>query len=292
MLAAVSLLVLISLTPLASPRVNAASGTEIFARTNLVAWCIVPFDAKKRGPEERARMLVRLGITRMAYDWRAEHIPTFDAEIEACKRHGIDLTAWWFPSTLDEHAQLIIQALERNGVRTQLWVTGGGGPAGNEMEQKERVRQEAARIRPIAEAAARIGCSVALYNHGGWFGEPENQLEIIRELGMKNVGIVYNFHHGHDQIGRFAGLVRQMLPHLLAVNINGMIKEGEKRGQKILPVGDGDQELQMFQAIVDARWSGPVGILDHQPDTDSEETLRENLQGLEKLVPKLKRPPL
>jgi hypothetical protein len=28
---------------------------NLFARDNLVAWCIVPFDAKKRGPAERRR---------------------------------------------------------------------------------------------------------------------------------------------------------------------------------------------------------------------------------------------
>ncbi|MEZ6073931.1 MAG: hypothetical protein R3C10_27535 [Pirellulales bacterium] len=54
----------------------------VFARDNLVAWCIVPFDAAKRGPEERAVMLERLGIRRLAYDYRAEHVPTFDAEVE------------------------------------------------------------------------------------------------------------------------------------------------------------------------------------------------------------------
>ena len=31
----------------------------LFARKNLIAWCIVPFDSKKRGPEERAAMLER-----------------------------------------------------------------------------------------------------------------------------------------------------------------------------------------------------------------------------------------
>ena len=35
---------------------------------NLVAWCIVPFDASKRSPEQRARMLKELGMTRCAYD--------------------------------------------------------------------------------------------------------------------------------------------------------------------------------------------------------------------------------
>ena len=60
-----------------------AADYQLFARTNLVAWCIVPFDGKKRGPEQRAEMLERLGFRLFAYDYRAEHIPTFDAEMEA-----------------------------------------------------------------------------------------------------------------------------------------------------------------------------------------------------------------
>src|SRR5262245_40470708 len=66
---------------------------NLFARTNLAAWCIVPFDRKERGPEERAAMLEKLGITMLAYDYRAKHIPTFDAEIEALANHHIRLLA-------------------------------------------------------------------------------------------------------------------------------------------------------------------------------------------------------
>jgi hypothetical protein len=47
----------------------------------LAAWCIVPFDAKRRGPEARAKMLARLGIKRCAYDWRGEHVKDFEEEI-------------------------------------------------------------------------------------------------------------------------------------------------------------------------------------------------------------------
>ena len=145
----------------------------LFNHENLVAWCIVPFDGKKRGPEERAAMLERLGLKRLAYDYRAEHIPTFDAEMDALKRHGIELTAWWFPGSLNGQAKLILDVLRRHKIKTQLWVTGGGGPTASAEEQQQRIEAEANRIRPIAEAAAQIGCQVALYNHGGWFGEPE-----------------------------------------------------------------------------------------------------------------------
>ena len=34
-------------------KVEAEAGGSLFAKDNLFAWCIVPFDAKKRGPEAR-----------------------------------------------------------------------------------------------------------------------------------------------------------------------------------------------------------------------------------------------
>src|SRR5262245_38159170 len=68
-----------------------ASTEKLFAKDNLVAWCIVPFDSKRRAPEERAAMLKRLGFSKFAYDYRAEHIPTFDAEMRALKSQGIEL---------------------------------------------------------------------------------------------------------------------------------------------------------------------------------------------------------
>ena len=102
--------------PLAT-NLRAAGEFQLFARTNLVAWCIVPFDAKKRGPEERAVMLERLGFTKFAYDYRAEHIPTFDAEIDALKRHHVQLLAWWFPTTLNDEARKILDFLQRHNVR-------------------------------------------------------------------------------------------------------------------------------------------------------------------------------
>ncbi len=39
----------------------------------------------------------------------------------------------------------------------------------------------------------------------------------------------------------------------------------------------------LLKTIRDSGWRGPVGILDHRPETDSEETLRANLAGLQRL---------
>ena len=258
----------------------------LFGRKNLVAWCIVPFDSKKRGPEERAAMLEKLGFTHFAYDYRAEHIPTFDAEIEALKRHHVELSAWWFPTSLNDEAKMTLAIFAKHKVTPQLWVTGGGGPTKDAADQRMRVTAEAARIRPIAEAAAKVGCKVALYNHGGWFGEPENQIEIIQELILDNVGIVYNLHHGHDHLDRFADLLQKMKPYLYTLNLNGMVKEGDRKGQKILQLGEGDLDLKILNIIRDSGYTGPIGILGHTQD-DAEERLQDNLDGLDWLLPQL-----
>ena len=267
----------------------AKSDPGLFASTNLAAWCVVPYDGIKRSPEERAAMLQHLGFKLFAYDYRAANIPAFDDEMETLVRHHIQLLAWWFPTTMNDEARLILDVIKRHGLHPQLWVMGGGAPSRSSEEQNARVVTEAGRIRGIAVEAAKIGCKVALYNHGGWFGEPENQISIIVRLhsdGITNVGIVYNQHHGHGHIERFGELLREMKPYLLAVNLNGMVRDGDKRGLEILPVGQGDLDLALLRAIVESGWRGPIGLLNHT-DEDAEARLLDNLDGLSWLVKQL-----
>lgn len=257
--------------------------SDVFRDDNLVAWCIVPFDKSKRTPEQRAAMLEKIGVKRLAYDYRGEHIPTFQQEVDALRKHGIELTAWWFPTVLNDEAKLILDVLERNKIKTQLWVTGGGGNPQNAEQQKELVQAEAARIKPIAEAAAKIGCQVGLYNHGGWFGEPENQIQIIEVLQMKNVGIVYNLHHGHPHLERLPELLKKIKPYLIALNLNGMEVNGDQVGKKILPIGEGSRDMAWLKAIRESGYDGPIGILNHT-DEDAEARLLDNLDGLHWLL--------
>ena len=231
-------------------------------------------------------MLARLDIRRYAYDWRAEHLPTFPREIELLKQRGIELTAVWFPAGLNTDARFILDTLKAHGVKTQLWVTTGGGAIDGAPDQAGKVRAAADVVRPIAEEAAKVGCSVALYNHGGWFGEPENQVEIVRALNLPNVGIVYNLHHGHDHVDRFPQLLAAMKPHLLCLNLNGMTKGGDRMGQKILPIGQGELDLSLLKTLRDSGYAGPVGILNHT-DFDAEARLLDNLEGLDWLLPQL-----
>ena len=255
----------------------------IYSPNNLIAWCIVPFDGKKRTPAERVEMLQKLGFKKYAYDWRNEHLSSFDEEVGLLKKAKIELTAVWFPADLGSNAKTILAVIKKHNVKPQLWVT-MGNPPGKTMAEK--VAAAAKVIKPIAEEAAKLGCSVGLYNHGGWFGQPENQVAIIEALKLKNVGIVYNLHHGHEQFDRFPELLKLMKNHLLAVNLNGSVKGGDKNGKKIMPLGTGDLDVKLLSAIRDIGYTGPVGIIGHTQD-DVADRLADNLDGLKWLLPQL-----
>lgn len=262
----------------------AVEGMPGLDRSQLVAWCIVPFDAQRRGPRERAAMLKRLGIHRLAYDYRAEHIGTFAEEIEALQAAQIELTAWWFPQQMNAEARMILDLIQKHAIHPQLWVMGGGGPEDSSLAARERhLQAEVERIQAIASAAAEVGCQVGLYNHGGWFGDPRNQLEIIRRLPNRNVGIVYNLHHAHDQLDQFPQHLKEIAPHLMCLNLNGMRRGADREGKKIMPLGAGELDLAILQAISDSGYRGPLGILNHT-ELDAELRLRDNLAGWNWLV--------
>jgi sugar phosphate isomerase/epimerase len=263
------------------PATPARAGKDIFAHDNLVPWCIVPFDAKKRGPEERAAMLEKLGFKHFAYDWRAEHVPTFAAEIEALKKHGVEFTAFW-----GAHEEAF-KLFEKFGMKPQIWISASSPKA---LMDEERAKLAAKNLLPLVERTRKLGCPLGIYNHGGWGGEPENMVAVAKLLreqhGAAHVGIIYNLHHGHDHLDRFPTALAAMKPYLLCLNLNGMTKAGDKRGMKILPLGQGDLDLQLLKTIRDSGYRGSIGILNHTGE-DAEARLKDNLDGLDWLVAQL-----
>ncbi len=233
-------------------------------------------------------MLEKIGVRKFVHDYRSEHVPLFEREIVALKKHGIELTGWMFPSAMNPMAESTLALFEKHGVKPQLWIIKGGGSvkADSPEDQLKRVQDEVRGLTPVAKAAAERGLKIGLYNHGGWYGEPENQIEIIKALrkeGLTNVGIVYNLHHGHGHLKNFEGLLKQMLPHLMCLNINGMDVGGDQRGRKILPMAAGSEDTKLIRIIRDSGYAGPIGILNHTGE-DAEGRLLDNLDGLAAVV--------
>ena len=260
----------------------AADTSPLFERKNIAAWCIVPFDSLKRGPAERAEMVKHLGLTKVAYDWRAEHVSQFEQEILEYKKRGLEFFAFW---SAHEDA---FRLFEKYQLHPQIWIT-VPSPAGT-LPRDQQIKAASAKLLPMVERTRKLGCQLGLYNHGGWGGEPENLVavcEYLREYhGASHVGIVYNQHHGHSHVDRFAQAMAAMKPYLLCLNLNGLTRDGDKRGMKIQPVGQGELDLPMLKIIAASGYRGSIGIIGHTND-DVELRLRDNLEGLDWLVPQL-----
>lgn len=273
------------LMPAAHMMAENPEATKIFQRDRLVAWCIVPFDARKRTPSQRAEMIDKLWMARVAYDWRGEHVPTFEEEIQEYKKHGIEFFAFW--SWHDALEPLIA----KHEVRPQIWLM---VPGVDGKPDTEKVQAAAEALRPMVEKTAKLGLRLGLYNHGGWGGEPENLAAVCKYLRQhqdaEHVGVVYNFHHGHDHIVRFREAFAAVKPYLLCLNLNGMVDPSSLAGNqnKILPIGQGVHERDMIKEVLRQGYQGPIGILDHRSELDAELSLKQNLDGLDVLVNELK----
>jgi sugar phosphate isomerase/epimerase len=77
-----------------------------------------------------------------------------------------------------------------------------------------------------------------------------------------------------------------MKPYLLAINLNGMSRDGERTGRQILPLGQGELDLKLLNILSQNGWRGPIGLLNHTSE-DAEVRLQENLTGLRRLVAQL-----
>src|SRR3989337_552459 len=264
---------------------KSVDNSQLFSKDNLVAWCVVPFDSVRRTPEERAIMLDELGFKQFAYDWRAEHLPSFPDEIKALKEHDIKLKSVWLwidtdsSELFDALNEQLFDIIKKNNVKTEFWL-GFSNKHFEGLSDEEKLDKAVASISYIQERAKKLGCTISLYNHGDWFGEPINQIRIIEKIGAKDIGIVYNFHHAHLQVKEFPELLKKMLPYLKTINLNGM----KIAGPKILAIGQGDEELGMLQTLKESGYRGSVGILGHIETEDAKVVLKRNMMGLKELL--------
>lgn len=256
-----------------------------FKRENLVAWCIVPFDVKKRSPMERAAMVSRLGLKRVAYDWREDHVPLFEEEMAAYQAEGIEFFAFW------SGHEAAYPLFEKHRIKPQIWST---LKTGKGLSNNEKISSAVEDLTPLAQKTRDKGLALGLYNHGGWGGLPDNMVAVckaLREKGFDHVGLVYNFHHAHPRITQFDDDLKKMKPYLLCVNLNGMANPAKvdvsKNENRTKAIGTGDHEEEMIATLIEQQYQGAVGILGHVATRDVEEVLRENIEGLEKILTRI-----
>ena len=105
-------------------------------------------------------------------------------------------------------------------MQPQIWKT-LRSPDGD-LSQGERVAAAGTSFLPLVETTRQMGSKLGLYNNGGWGGEPANLVAVLdwlrNQTDAEHVGIVYNLHHGHDQLDTLAESIELMRPYLLCFN--------------------------------------------------------------------------
>ncbi|MES3020255.1 MAG: AP endonuclease [Pseudomonadota bacterium] len=277
-----------SIGPAAAQKRPAAP--SLFSQENAMAWCIVPYDSQQRTPAQRIAMLKTLGFSQYAYDWRPKHLDSFGEELRLAKENGIAVAAVWIwidqqydkLGKLSANNQRMLDILKASGMRTRIWV-GFNGNFFENLDENAKIDKGVAMLRFLRQKVPANVTGLGLYNHGDWFGEPENQIKILKVLKDRRVGLVYNFHHAHEQLDRFPAMLAQMRPWLWTVNLSGL----RKGGPKIMPLGSGDRELDMMRLVQDSGFKGTIGVLGHIEEEDVQQVLQRNLDGLRKLEQQL-----
>ena len=212
--------------------------------------------------------------------------PSFDAEMDALKRHGIELVGFWFPAALNDDARVILDLLKRHNVRTQLWVT-MQDPAPRREDQAEKVGGG----RPRPPADRRRGGQDRLH------GRALQPRRLVRRAGEPA---------RHPRPARPAqrGPRLQPAPRPRPPRpVPGPARNDEAAPAGAEPQRDGQGRRQERQedppprpgrpttsccsrTIRDSGYRGPIGIIGHTQD-DAEQRLQDNLDGLDWLIPQL-----
>ena len=260
---------------------------RILEGENLYPWCIVAFDSLERSPQQRIDMLKAFGFTRYAYDVDKTFLDDMALEFQLAEEQEMEIFAVWFwlNAKRDSLHQLssinekVLEVIAGSGMQPTLWVSFSDNFFKGQNHE-ESLAEASDMITMIHGKATELGCDVALYNHGGWFGEPDHLIELMETLDLEGLSLVYNFHHAHQDLEHYEEILPKLTPYLSSVNINGM-REG---GPKILTLGEGDHEGAMIRLLRTSGYHGPLGLLGHLKEKDAQQVLQENLIGFRTLT--------
>jgi sugar phosphate isomerase/epimerase len=231
---------------------------------------------------------------------RDQHVP-FNDQAELVKRTGY--AGLGFTGT--QHIPEMLQALESRGLKMfSIYVAAhiDGDKPSYEAGLPEAIRQLQGHgtvifltirgsapdgdarattvVREIADLAAASGLRVALYPHIGMYVERiEDALRVVKNVDRPNVGVTFNLAHflaAKDEANLDERL-REALPHLFMVSINGAEHEGGW-DRLIQPLDRGQFDVYgLLKKLVSLGYQGPIGLQCFKVPGDREENLSRSM---------------
>ncbi len=262
---------------LAGPKTNAQPAFKAF-----FPFCIDWHDSEKRSMEQQAKMLKELGYDGVGHIWLdklPERLQSLDAE--KLKLFQITISVNLAPGKPAYDARLkdVMPLVKGRGVQFLLLMNGmkPSDPQGDERAAKI--------VREIAALSPDAGTQFLLYPHSGdWLERIEDAVRLADKIDLPNVGVMFNLCHwlrvSKDR--DYASRLKQALPRLWAVSINGADERDDQPGwgRYIQPLGRGSFDtFQLLRTLQDLGYSGPVGLQCYGITGDARLHLQESMKA-------------
>jgi len=149
-------------------------------------------------------------------------------------------------------------------------------------------------LREMSDLAKDSAAQLLLYPHqGSWIERIEDSVRVAEKVNRPNVGVMFNLCHWLrvDKSRDYKPLLKQAMPRLWAVSINGADNFDEKPGwsRYIQPLDMGTFDVAaLLRTLKEFGYQGPIGLQCYGIGGDAHEHLARSLAAWRKLVEKLK----
>jgi len=137
-------------------------------------------------------------------------------------------------------------------------------------------------LREVAALAEPAGVRVALYPHAGtWIERVGDAVRLARQVERKNLGVTFNLCHWLMVDGtELDARLKEALPYLFVVTLNGADAGAKDWGKLIQPLGSGSFDVSRLLAILKGMdYHGPVGLQHYGIPGDAHANLQRSMNA-------------
>lgn len=269
-----------------------AAGNPLFAadpapRQDHDRFPFYAMDTGLRGPDvptlsDKVRLLHDLGYWGIDYTLSHDELPRL---LELLDKYSIELACVYLSPSLEDKPDPrlpdSIRWMKGRPTRIELAIRSdrfkpsdpGGDDRGLEL------------LRRVSDLAGDTGPLVSVYPHTGlWTERVQDGVRLADKSQRKNIGCNFNLVHWKwvKQDQPLERVLKQSMPHLLAVSINGL------DDNQIVPLDSGDYDVIGFmRSLQAAGYRGPVGFQGYGIPGNSRDILKRSMDAWRTIVRKL-----
>jgi sugar phosphate isomerase/epimerase len=254
-------------------------------------FCIDWNDSKKRSFKEQAAMLKELGYDGVGHIWLDKVGERLESLDEAGLRlFQITMQVDLSPGKPAYDARFKDALAMVKGRKVQFCLIINGAKPSDVSADPRGVEV----FREMSGRALDSGSQLLLYPHQGcWIERIEDSVRVAAAVDRPNVGAMFNLCHWLrvDKQRDYTSALKQALPRLWAVSINGADEFDEKPGwdRYIQPLDQGTFDVgRLLKTLREIGYKGPVGLQCYGIGGDAREHLARSMTAWRKLAGNLK----